>query len=101
MPKAADHTAVLALDDADFVAVGIRKKGLLGVRPDREIPHRAIAESSLLEEPLPEEGAVLGWQKDFLGDDADHTTPSDILVLISLDGCRLQYRSRVHIASPS
>src|ERR1700758_1581588 len=60
-PKAADHRAVLAADDADLVvlAVGGQQIGLLRVRPEREVPDRTVAERALLEEPLPHEGAVL------------------------------------------
>ena len=59
--EAADHAAVLALDDADLVvlAVGAEQIGLLRIGPDREVPHRAVAERVLLEEPLLDEGAVL------------------------------------------
>src|SRR6185437_12665054 len=59
--EVADHAAVLALENADFVvlAVGIQQIGLFRVGPDGEIPDRAIAERVLLVEPFLDEGAVL------------------------------------------
>ena len=61
VPKAADHAAVVALDDADLVvlAIGAQQVTLFRIRPDRDIPHRAAAERGLLEEPLFDERAVL------------------------------------------
>src|SRR5215475_12436103 len=58
--EAADHAAVLALDDADFVvfAVGAEQIGLLWIGPEGEVPNGAIAERGLLVEPLLHEGAV-------------------------------------------
>src|SRR5689334_19968861 len=51
--KAADHAAVVAFQDADFVvfAVGAEQPSLLRVRPDRDVPHGAIAERVLLVKP--------------------------------------------------
>src|SRR5207248_5530108 len=61
VPEAADHAAILALQNADFIvlAVGIQEPGLLGVGPDRKVPHRTVAERVLLVEPFLDEGAVL------------------------------------------
>src|SRR5450631_1393242 len=60
-PEAADDGAVIAADDADLVvlAIGAEQIALLRIRPDRDIPNRAIAERGLLEEPFLDEGAVL------------------------------------------
>src|ERR1700733_13498906 len=59
--KAADHAAVVALDDADLVvlAIGAQQVTLFRIGPDRDIPYRAVAERVLLEEPLFDERAVL------------------------------------------
>src|SRR3954470_17885055 len=61
VPEAAGHAAVLALQHADLVvlAVGAEQITLLGVGPDCDIPHRAIAERVLLVEPFGHEAAVL------------------------------------------
>src|SRR4051794_24401588 len=61
MAEAADHAAVVALQHANLVvlAVGAEQVALLRIRPDRDIPHRAIAERVLLIEPFGHEAAVL------------------------------------------
>src|ERR1700730_11046003 len=57
----ADHAAVAPLQHTDFVilAVGARQVALLRIGPDRDVPHRAVAERILLKEPLLDEAAVL------------------------------------------
>src|SRR6202012_6047801 len=59
--EAADDGAIRTGDDADFVVLSVRTKqiALLGIRPDRNVPNRAIAERVLFEEPFLDEGAVL------------------------------------------
>src|SRR5882757_9904536 len=61
MAEGADHAAVVPLQHADFVvlAVGAEQIALLRIRPDRDVPHRAIAERVLFIEPFGHEGAVL------------------------------------------
>src|SRR3977135_412915 len=59
--KTADHGAILAPDHSDLVvlAIGAQQKGLFRIGPDRDVPHRAVAERALLVEPFRHEGAVL------------------------------------------
>src|SRR6185437_13655703 len=59
--EAADHGAVFAVENPDLVVLAVRAEqiGLLRIGPDREIPHRAIAERIFLVEPFLDEAAVL------------------------------------------
>src|SRR4051812_24288414 len=59
--EGADHAAVVALQHANLVvlAVGAEQIALLRVGPNRDVPHRAVAERALLVEPFVHEGAVL------------------------------------------
>ena len=59
--KTADHGTVVALQHPDFVvlAIGAQQLGLLRIGPDRDVPHRAVAERVLFVEPFLHEGAVL------------------------------------------
>jgi hypothetical protein len=61
MPEAADHAAVVALEDADFIVLAVRRQklGLLRVRPERDVPHRLVAECIPFVKPFRHEGAVL------------------------------------------
>ena len=70
-PKAADHGAVLAaVQHPDFVvfAVGAQQIALPGIGPDRQVPHRAVAERVLLVEPFLDEAAVLAEHLDAVVD---------------------------------
>src|SRR5882757_10513413 len=55
------HAAVVPLQDPDLVvlAVGAEQIALLRIRPDCDVPHRAITERVLFVEPFSHEGAVL------------------------------------------
>src|SRR5438067_4768310 len=59
--EGADDAAVLALEHPHLVvlAIGAQQIDLPGVGPDRNVPHRAVAERILLEEPYLDERAVL------------------------------------------
>src|ERR1700722_7688504 len=61
VPETPDPAPVVALDDPDLVvlAIGAQQIGLLRIGPDRDIPHRAVAERVLLEEPFLYKGAIL------------------------------------------
>jgi hypothetical protein len=60
-PKTPDHGTVVALQYPDFIifAVGAQQPSLFRIGPDRDVPHRAIAERVLLQEPLLHEGSIL------------------------------------------
>src|SRR3981189_836817 len=61
MAERPGHAAVFALQHPDLVvlAVGAEQIALLRIRPDRDVPYRAIAERALFIEPFGHEGAVL------------------------------------------
>src|ERR1700692_4164047 len=61
MSEAADNGAVVTPENPDLVvlAVSTQEIGLFRIRPDRDVPHRAVTECVLFVEPLLDEGAVL------------------------------------------
>src|SRR3984957_5352963 len=98
--ETADDGPILAVQDPDFIvlAIGAQQIGLFRVGPDRDIPHRAVAERALLVEPLFHEAAVLPENLDAIIDavaDIDEPVIGDLHAMHGIAELRRHRRLRI------
>src|ERR1700722_2543571 len=98
--ETADDGPILAVQDSDFIvlAIGAQQIGLFRIGPDRDIPHRAVAERVLLVEPFLHEAAVLPENLDTVIDavaDIDQAVIGNLHAMYGIAELRRHRRLRI------